>query len=122
MFLANENFPRPSILLLRQSEIVVQSIQEEFSGISDEQVLQIAKDTNQIIVTFDKDYGELIFRYHLQNPPAVIYFREKGRNPLFAGQLLLSMLQMNLIHFESAFTVIEHENVRQRFYRTENGG
>ncbi len=57
MFLANENFPRPSILLLRESEIIVESIQEELAGIADEQFLQIAKDHNYIILTFDKDYG-----------------------------------------------------------------
>jgi len=122
MFLANENFPRPSILLLRQSNTIVQSIQEEFPGISDEQVLQIAKDNNLVILTFDKDYGELIFRHQLKNPPAVVYFREKGQSPLFAGQILLSILQMKSITFENSFTVVERENVRQRFYRTENGG
>ncbi len=33
MFLANENFPRPGIVLLRESNFVVKSIQEEFPGI-----------------------------------------------------------------------------------------
>jgi predicted nuclease of predicted toxin-antitoxin system len=72
MFLANENFPRPSILLLRKSNILVFSIQEQFAGISDEQVLQKAIDANLVILTFDKDYGELIFRYRLADPPAVL--------------------------------------------------
>ncbi len=117
MFLANENFPRPSILLLRESNIIVQSIQEELPGISDEQVLQVAKNNNFIILTFDRDYGELIFRYQLKHPPAVVYFREKGQEPLFAGKILLTMLQTKSINFQNSFTVIEKENVRQRFYK-----
>ncbi|MFN4285668.1 MAG: DUF5615 family PIN-like protein [Lacibacter sp.] len=40
MFLANENFPRPSILLLRENGIVVESIQEQLPGISDEDVIK----------------------------------------------------------------------------------
>ena len=85
----------PSISMLRiiiadDHPVVLQAvrqiIQEEFPGISDEEVLKRATDLNYIILTFDRDYGELIFRYHLINPPAVIYFREKGKDPLFAGQ------------------------------------
>lgn len=120
MFLANENFPRPSILLLRQHQIYVRSIQEEFAGIPDEQVLQLPKSNNYIILTFDKDYGELIFRYRAQDPPAVVYFREKGQEPLFAGNFLLSLLSAGSLLFENAFTVIEKENIRQRFYVIES--
>jgi hypothetical protein len=36
MFLANENFPRPSIILLRNRGFNVKSVQEEFPGIPDE--------------------------------------------------------------------------------------
>ena len=122
MFLANENFPRPSIVLLRQAGMKVKSIQEDFPGIPDEEVLRIAQDNNYIILTFDKDYGELIFRYRAENPPAVVYFREKGQNPLSAGQVLIPLLQEKLSRFDNAFTVVEKESIRQRFYRPKNGG
>lgn len=42
MFLANENFPFPSIALLREQGYMVESIGETYHGISDEEVLQIA--------------------------------------------------------------------------------
>lgn len=117
MFLANENFPRPSIILLRSAGHIVSSIQEDLPSIADEQVLQIAITNQQIILTFDKDYGEIIFRYQLPNPPAFIYFREKGADPLFAGQTLLSLLQGNEIRFSNTFTVVEKDNIRQRPYQ-----
>ena len=63
MFLANENIPRPSILFLREMGYAVKSIQEDRQGVSDEEVLQIAIDEHLIMLTFDRDYGELIFRY-----------------------------------------------------------
>ena len=116
MFLANENFPRPSILLLRANGYVIESIQEKHQGISDEKVLQIAQENKLIILTFDKDYGELIFRYASHNPPSVIFFRGKGGNPLYAGQILLSFLSENNISFSNSFSVVDDKSIRQRFY------
>ena len=74
MFLANENFPRPSVTLLRDNGFEVKSIQEEFPGISDDIVMNIASELNLIILTFDSDYGELIFKHKKNNPPSVVYF------------------------------------------------
>ena len=116
MFLANENFPKPSTNLLREKGFHVVSIQEKSAGVSDEAVLKEAIDQDLIILTFDRDYGELIFRYAQPNPPGVIYFRNKGSDPLFAGQLMLRLLEENQLSFQKAFTVIEEKNIRQRFY------
>lgn len=117
MFLANENFPVPSIHLLRNNDHSVRSIQETLPGISDEEVLRIAVNNNFIILTFDKDYGELIFRYKRESPPAVVFFREKGQSPLFAGEMLLRILRSASINLKNAFTVIEAQNIRQRHYK-----
>ncbi len=117
MFLANENFPRPSLLLLRDNGFEVKSIQEEFPGVSDEVVMQIASETNLIILTFDSDYGELIFKHSKDKPPSVVYFREKEADSLFAGQLLLKLLSRADISISNSFTVIEEKNIRQRFYK-----
>ena len=117
MYLANENFPRPSIQLLRNNGLIVESIQENSPGISDEEVMITAVKNNLIILTLDSDYGELIYKYAANNPPAVIYFRDKGSDPFFAGRLLLLALLNTGLNFYNAFTVIEEKNIRQRFYR-----
>ena len=116
MFLANENFPKPGILFLREKGYVVKSIQEDFPGINDEEVMRIATGLDYIILTFDSDYGELIFRYAKTNPPAVIYFREKGNTPYFAATTLMNLIENGQINFVNSFTVIEANNIRQRFY------
>jgi predicted nuclease of predicted toxin-antitoxin system len=117
MFLANENFPLPGIHLLRKHGYEVVSIQEENPSITDMQVIEIAIASNLIILTFDKDYGELIFRYSKENPPAVIFFREKGNTPLAAAQLLIKLLEEGHIVFNNTFSVIEGNNIRQRIYK-----
>ncbi len=116
MFLANENFPKPSVTTLRNYGFIVKFIAEDSPGISDNEVIEIANKLNYIILTFDKDYGELIFKHSKENPPAVIFFREKGNNPNFPGELLVSLLNSSNIQFSNAFTVIETNNIRQRFY------
>ena len=117
MFLANENFPRPSTILLRENSLIIKSIQEDNPGISDSEVIEIAINSNLIILTFDSDYGELIFKYAKDNPPSVVYFREKGNQPQFAAISLLSLLDKTNIQLSGAFTVVEANNIRQRFYK-----
>jgi predicted nuclease of predicted toxin-antitoxin system len=112
-FLANENFPYPSILLLRTSGFEVVSIMEEMSGIRDEEVLEKAVKEQLIILTFDRDYGELLFRYKRNPPPAVVYFRTKGQAPEDAGHILLSKITSGIL-LDNHFTVIEETGVRQR--------
>jgi predicted nuclease of predicted toxin-antitoxin system len=114
MFLANENFPFPSIALLRKQGYAVISICESYSGISDEKVLELAVEQQLIILTFDSDYGELIFKYKKDPPPAVIYFRNKGFSPIDVANILLDLLQSQSFEFYGKFSVIEQDAIRQR--------
>ncbi len=56
-FLANENFPLPSVRLLRQAGYDVASITEDSPGMDDSEVLTRATDERLVILTFDRDYG-----------------------------------------------------------------
>ena len=116
VFLANENFPAPSIEILRGASFVVKSIREQFPGITDEQVIALAQKNNRVILTFDRDYGELLVRFTKSNPPSVIYFRLKGKTPQFAGELLLGIIDDANLIIENNFTVIAAEGVPQRKY------
>lgn len=115
-FLANENFPFPSLMILRQSGYHVLSVSELYPGISDYDVIAQARESNSIILTFDKDYGEIIYKHGLENPPAVLFFRFKGTNPEVAEQLLVEVLNGKNFEFEKTFTVFEKGNIRQRKY------
>jgi len=116
VFLANENFPKPSVTILRKAGFEIKSVAEETPGISDSEVIERAKRQHLVILTFDRDYGQLIFRDQSINPPAVVYFRYKGMNPEFAGTVLLDMLTKEKNSLEGNFTVIEKASIRQRKY------
>lgn len=113
-FLANENFPAPSIHLLRQARHDVASISEELPGIQDDAVLAHAVQQGRLILTFDRDYGELIFRRGFAPPPGVLYFRFIARNSREPAERLLQLLATPGLTFEGHFTVIEREQIRQR--------
>jgi len=77
-FLANENFPFPSIRILRDNGHDVKSIGEEMFGITDIEVLDVAKNENRIILTLDKDYGELIFLHKPTTHQRLSFIDTKG--------------------------------------------
>ncbi|MEO8085584.1 MAG: DUF5615 family PIN-like protein [Bacteroidota bacterium] len=113
-FLANENFPAKSVLLLRKNNLDVISIGENYPGISDEEVMNFSIQEQRTILTFDKDYGELIYKYGYKPVAGVLFFRISEFEPEQPGQLLLELLSSNQIEMENYFTVVDSDRIRQR--------
>ena len=113
-FLADENFPLPSSQCLRQAGYDVASISEDSWGIDNVEVLARSVDEQRFILTFDRDYGELIYRLRLPPPIGIIYLRFRPHYPTEAAEVLLNLLQIEEIQFEERFTIIERDRLRQR--------
>ncbi len=114
-FLANENFPGPSIALLKENNIDIKSIAQTSPGISDEQVMNLAISESRVILTHDSDYGELIFKLDYRPREGVIYFRLFDFEPDDPGKLLLQLIGTDL-EFSSRLTVVDAQSIRQRPY------
>lgn len=93
----------------------MESILESYPGISDKEVVRIALENELIILTFDRDYGEIVFRYSDDKKPAVIYFKEKIQTPMASAEALIGLIKEG-ISFEHRFTVLEHSTLRQKLY------
>jgi predicted nuclease of predicted toxin-antitoxin system len=117
-FLANENFPLPSVRLLRAARYDVRSVVEDIPSVSDSVILALAVRENRIILTFDRDYGELIYKHRQPAPLGIVYFRFIARTPDEPAQRLLQLLSngtsTTIITLEHRFTVVERDQVRQR--------
>ncbi|ARV60106.1 hypothetical protein BZZ01_17070 [Nostocales cyanobacterium HT-58-2] len=113
-FLANENFPRVSVIRLRSVGYDVVYITEDTPGIEDSEVLARALLERRIILTFDRDYGELIYRKRMRSPIGVVYFRYIPATPEEPAEDLLHLLNTERISLEGSFTVLERTQVRQR--------
>lgn len=74
--LANENVPAPLVSLLRAAGLKVEAVAEAMPSVSDRVVLQHAVATGQWILTFDRDYGELVFAHLAPPPPVILYLRQ----------------------------------------------
>ena len=73
--LANENFPSDAVTALRLKGYDVAWVREDSPGITDLQVLERAQRESRILITFDKDFGELAFRDGLPASCGIILFR-----------------------------------------------
>jgi len=111
--LANENFPAPSIRLLRDRGYDVAAVAEIGGSLADSHVLALAGAEKRWIVTFDRDYGELIFARGLAAPPAVILFRMRTYRPDDPGRVLAGLLDSGP-EFDGHFVLVEEAGLRKR--------
>ncbi len=95
-FFADENFPRPAVRVLRDHGFDVIWAAETSPGASDEDLLARCAEHRFILLTLDKDFGELLFRKGL---PAdcgvncgVILFRVDRESPEQFAKLVLTAL------------------------------
>jgi predicted nuclease of predicted toxin-antitoxin system len=114
--LANENFPLKSVHILKAAGFDVKVVGVEFAGITDREVMEIAIQEERTIVTFDRHYGELIFRQGYRPPSGVIYLRWRQFGPEDPGRYLAEFLASSKIDFSHALTVIDQDSIRQRRY------
>lgn len=113
--LANENFPYPSIYYLKEKGFDVLSIGMDYPGIKDAEIMEIAIKEERIILTFDRDYGELIFRLNYKPEKGVIYLRLNEYTPVEPGHIIERLLRSSY-DFSSALTVVDEQGIRQRKY------
>ncbi len=90
--IVNENFPAPALRVLRAQGVDVLSVQETMPGATDEAVLATACETGRWLVTFDRDYGELVFSRKCAPPEAILYLRQEPIPPTRPAEWVLELL------------------------------
>ena len=90
--LANENWPRPALLALRAAGMDVQSVAERMPRATDAEVLRHAAAEGRWVLTFDRDYGELVFARAVPPPPAIVYLRQGAYAPDWPARIVLDLL------------------------------
>ena len=117
--LANENFPLNSAKLLRGKGLDIKIVGVECQGTTDREIMEIAIREQRTILTFDRHYGELIFRHGYRPTSGVIYLRWRRFGPEDPGRYLADLLTSTEIDFSQALTVIDEDTIRQRRYKSE---
>lgn len=110
-FLANENFPGDAVSALRTRGHDVAWILADSPGISDSEVLARAQADDRVLLTFDKDFGELAFRAELPASSGVVLFRISAPSPAQVIRVTVAALESRT-DWAGHFAVVEDDQVR----------
>lgn len=111
--LVNENFPQPALRRLREAGVSVDSVEELMQGAADIDVMAYARDRALWLVTFDRDYGELVFARGVLAPPTIIYIRQEPFPPTRPAELLLALLAQS-DEITGMFVTVSERSTRKR--------
>ncbi|MBL9096409.1 MAG: DUF5615 family PIN-like protein [Alphaproteobacteria bacterium] len=112
-FLADQNFPRRAVSALRAIGHDVAWIEEDSPGASDEATLARAEAEGRVLLTFDKDFGELAFQVGLPATSGVVLFRLPLRRTRQGSAWLAAMINAR-DDWSGRFSVVEPERIRTR--------
>jgi predicted nuclease of predicted toxin-antitoxin system len=100
-------------LVLRDAGNDVRSVAEEGPGLSDEEVAALCDRDERVLLTFDKDFGELVFRRGLSAGSAIVLFRLVPESPAEVSAILRSLMETGTL-VAGVFCVVTRERVRTR--------
>lgn len=117
--LADESVGRQIVERLRQDGHEVAYIAEMEPGIPDEIVLRKAHEQEGILLTVDKDFGELTYRQNLIHR-GVVLIRLAGLSNQTQAELVAQALHERGGEFVNAFSVISPGMIRVRITNQES--
>jgi len=112
-FLADENVETEIVQRLIARGYPVTHVSELSPGSSDAKILEAASRAGQVLVTNDKDFGELVFRRHHRSM-GVILVRLPGRSPGIKARLVAQAVERYGERLQGAFAVIGPRTLRLR--------
>jgi predicted nuclease of predicted toxin-antitoxin system len=112
-FLANENMPSSVIRQLRSGGHDVLAAKESLRGECDEVILARAQSEGRVLISQDKDFGELAFRSGLPADCGVVLFRLDGPDPETDSRRMIEVLSATN-DWPGRFSVVDERRVRSR--------
>jgi predicted nuclease of predicted toxin-antitoxin system len=112
--LADENFPGPVIAALAADGHDIVSVASLHPGVDDSAVLALAQKEGRWLLTFDADFGDLVFLRNHPAPPAILLFR---LHPIVSADVLAAARRALGEVAEGHFAVVGRETTRLRPFR-----
>jgi len=112
-FVGDESLDRQIVDRLRQEGHHVLYVAEMAPGISDDDVFDLANREQALLITADKDFGEIVFRQR-RLAQGVILVRLAGLSPQQKAEVTASAVRRYARELERAFTVISPGTIRIR--------
>ncbi len=118
---ADESVDRPIVERLRQDGHDTLYVAELSPSITDEEVLQQANNRNALLLTADKDFGELVYRLGRVHA-GIVLLRLAGLPAIAKADTVATVLQEHAAELQGGFTVISPGAVRIRKPADPSGG
>jgi len=112
-FLADEGVDGSIVDALRRDGHDVRWIAEDLDGIKDDVVLEAAVRDARILITEDKDFGELVYRQRLHHR-GVVLIRVDGISNAEKARIVACGIREHEAELPGGFTVIQHGTIRIR--------
>jgi predicted nuclease of predicted toxin-antitoxin system len=112
-FLADESIDRQIVERLRQDGHAVGYIAEMEPGISDDRVLDLANQEADVLLTADKDFGELVFRQR-RVTSGIFLVRLAGLSPARKSGVVATAINQHGRELSGAFAVLTPGSFRIR--------
>lgn len=109
--LADENFPGDAVAALRAHRHDVLWVRADAPGISDREVLGLAQTESRIVITFDKDFGELAFRFGLPASSGIVLFRLSPMSAVGVARIAVAAFATRT-DWAGSFSVVENDRIR----------
>jgi predicted nuclease of predicted toxin-antitoxin system len=107
--ISDENVPWPLVRALRDDGHDLYSVYEEMRSQSDVLVLQKAVVEQRVLLTFDRDFGEMIFSKGFASPPGVIFVREVPRSLIETIEAVRSVVNAPSPRIDGYFVAIDRK-------------
>ena len=114
ILLADESVDRKVVSRLRQDGHEVLYVAELEPGITDAAVLERANERSALLLTADKDFGELVFREGRLTTNGVVLLRLAGLSAERKAELVAAAFEEHGAEFKSSFSVIGPDRIRIR--------
>jgi len=113
-FVADEGIDRQIVERLRREGHEILYVAEMEPSISDEEVLNRANEKSALLITADKDFGEMVFHQNLLTIGGVVLLRLLGLSSERKAEIISEVIKSRIAELPNAFSVISPGRVRIR--------
>jgi predicted nuclease of predicted toxin-antitoxin system len=111
--LLDENFPAGAARGLEAAGHEVASVATAAPGLDDRGVLALARADSRVLLTFDADFGDLVFKRGEPPPPAIVYLR---MHPIVVDEVLAVAMRALRAPLDGCFVVATRSDLRKRCF------
>lgn len=110
---ADENVDFRIVKALRNTGFKIISVSQDYKGLPDKQVLEVAKQNNAILLTEDKDFGEWVFAHKVKTY-GIVFLRYKTDELEGVIRSLVKVLTDYDVSLQGKFVTLTIKKIRMR--------